>query len=710
MLKVFEFHFQINNQKGKVFDSFCYEPENIREKKSGNLYIVGEVNNTTIQNAGLLDDLAQNIKTKFYGPLKKRGKSNPEKNLKESLKAANIFLQDKIKEGETGLPGNLSLAVLNLILSERKWELNFAKTGEVKIFLIREEQVSDISQNLESNKKNTPSSFIPISKNKILAAQKFFGDIATGQLSENDRIAVLTREIFPVFEKENILEQIAELMPQTKNNHSPFEKKKLNKILKKYKNVLYKNSGVFLFIALENQINETPLSPSKLKEQKEIFEFKPSKINARISSLRDFLFVIARRSPVPYGSGRSRSNLIKGKGLLRRRSAPPRNDKGDTPRNDKKDTLLATTVKKINIIINRFILAKQKICKFKQLIFSKNFVLIIVFILLLALGSFIFKQEKEKEIQKTEQHLEEIKTKISQAESFLIIKKQDEARILLQDAWKEVLPLTAKEMAMSDTAFEEALSIKKSIEAQLDTLNKIERIDEPITVEDGTEPKILSIRKKYNLAAPWKNSILAFVKPNRLLKLKNDAIEEEIILENALSDFEPVAFSIYYSNLYFLDSASGRIIKYPHSKNLEWGKPKIWLEKELLNNAKSMAIDGSVWVLNSDNKIDRYYAGEYKETLKLNFFPEIENPTQIWTSPALPELYILEPSQKRIIILDKNPSASSLRLRSGQAGQAGEIVKQFISEKFDNLLDFAVSANGKTIYLLNRAKIYKIEM
>ncbi len=679
-MKIFEFHFQVSNEKGKVFDSFCYEPENIREKKLGNLYIVGEVNDTSIQNAGLLDDLAQNIKTKFYHPSKKGVKPNPEKNLKESLKTANNFLQDKIKEGETSLLANLNLAVLNLIPSSQnhlnlsppgkkvKWELNFAKTGEVKIFLIREGQVSDISQNLESNKKDAPSLFIPISKNKVLATQKFFGDIATGELSEQDRIAVLTKEISPVFEKENILGQIAES-----------EKKKLNKILKRYKNALSKNSGVFLFIALENQINETPFSISKLKERKEIFEFKSSKINAYISSCRAILFVIARRS---------RSNLIKAKGLLRRLT-PPRNDREGAPRQDKKGAprqdkgnTLAMTVKNL-----------------KQLIFNKNFVLIIVFVLLLALGSFIFKQEKEKEIQKTEQHLEEIKTKITQAESFLIIKKEDEARILLQDAWKEILLLTAKEMAMSDIAFD-ALSIKKSIEAQLDPLNKIQRIDEPIIVENGTEPKILSIRKKYNLATPWKNSILAFVGPNKLLKLKNGSIEQEIILENALSDFEPNAFCVYYSNLYFLDPStssgqahsSGRIIKYPHSKNLEWGKPKIWLEKKLLNNAKSIAAGASIWVLNSENKIDRYYAGKYQETLEFNFFPEIKSPEKILFSPALSELYILEPCEKRVIILNKD----------------GKILKQFISEKFDNLLDFSVSENGKTIYLLNNAKIYKI--
>jgi len=38
----------------------------------------------------------------------------------------------------------------------------------------------------------------------------------------------------------------------------------------------------------------------------------------------------------------------------------------------------------------------------------------------------------------------------------------------------------------------------------------------------------------------------------------------------------------------------------------------------------------------------------------------------------------------------------------------GELVRQYQSEKFNNLLDFTVSQNGKIIYLLNAANVYKI--
>jgi len=110
------------------------------------------------------------------------------------------------------------------------------------------------------------------------------------------------------------------------------------------------------------------------------------------------------------------------------------------------------------------------------------------------------------------------------------------------------------------------------------------------------------------------------------------------------------------------------------------------------SGAKSLAVDGSVWLLAKNNSLSRYYTGRLQEEISLEIFPEPKEFKKIFTSATLPYLYLLEPVQKRIIILDKK----------------GQIIKQFQSQKFDNLLDFAISEDGKTIYLLNGLKLYKI--
>ena len=119
-----------------------------------------------------------------------------------------------------------------------------------------------------------------------------------------------------------------------------------------------------------------------------------------------------------------------------------------------------------------------------------------------------------------------------------------------------------------------------------------------------------------------------------------------------------------------------------------------------------MAVDGSLWALTKENAgeegkpsssptvIERYYAGKLQEALKLEIFPFPKSFFKIFTSSQQPYIYILEPVQNRIVIINKS----------------GGIIEQFQSEKFDNLLDFSISQDGKTIYLLNGLKVYKITL
>ncbi|MCX6761215.1 MAG: hypothetical protein NTZ84_03905, partial [Candidatus Nealsonbacteria bacterium] len=160
------------------------------------------------------------------------------------------------------------------------------------------------------------------------------------------------------------------------------------------------------------------------------------------------------------------------------------------------------------------------------------------------------------------------------------------------------------------------------------------------------------------------------------------------------SEFSFNDFSSYQSSLYYLDSKNGRITKYPYSKDFQLGLPQTWLENQKAKDYKSMAVDGSVWFLSKNNSIDRYYSGKIRNNFILKIFPEPKEFSQIFTSFQLSYVYILEPSQKRIIIMDKS----------------GQIIRQFQSQKFDNLLDFSVSEENKKIWLLNGLKVFQINL
>jgi len=212
--------------------------------------------------------------------------------------------------------------------------------------------------------------------------------------------------------------------------------------------------------------------------------------------------------------------------------------------------------------------------------------------------------------------------------------------------------------------------------------------------------KMLLLDGSLYLFNPLKSNSLiqCFPETNELKETELQSISSEFNFALEISNQNRVNFDelcTYGSYLYSLDSKLGEIIKY--GKNQEKFSGESWISPESKKSpvgAKSMTIDGNIWILTQDNKIDRYYQGIYKETLGLNIFPLVENLTKIWTNFNLLHLYLLEPAKNRLIILSKK----------------GDILKQYQSEKFDNLLDFAVSEDGKTIYLLNGLMVYRINI
>ncbi len=316
---------------------------------------------------------------------------------------------------------------------------------------------------------------------------------------------------------------------------------------------------------------------------------------------------------------------------------------------------------------------------------------------------------------------------MNQAEKFLIFKEEEKADILFKESWKEILPLTEKEGPLKN----EATSLKESIEEHLTNLNKLEKIADPTLIFDfnpkdfipqkmvifrqdlyffdpysqnlfkiserGSEGSLIqTFNQKFNLSTSLDDAILFFSKPDKIATFKNGQFGDSLSLKQPYPDFSFSNFSSFQSGLYFLDSEKGEIIKYTAPLEKEKDSPQLWLSPKTkkATDSKSMAIDGSIWILKEDNTISRYYAGQYQTDITLDFFPYPKKLYKIIALPSLPYLYLLEPIQNRIVILDKT----------------GKIIKQFQSEKFDNLKDFAVSDNGKTIYLLNGLKVYKVNI
>ncbi len=680
-MQVFEFHFNPRAREDLIFDSFCYEPENVYEKRLGSLYMVGELRNALPQNFRFLDRLSKLLKEKYYS----LALTTPEKSLKESLRTVNESLEKIAKGGDVSWLGNLNFAVLSL----KNFELNLTKVGDLKILLLREGQVIDIGKNLE---------FEEIEPYPL----KIFSNIASGKLTESDKILILTKEVSEAFQNSavktnstakqnqnhNLLNEIAGL--------DPFNEKELKRVLNGKGENLSKISGICFLVVL---------SPEVLPKETITF----------VKKTPEFSF---RRAFSPTVSRGKNIFIHLGHKVGKWRPAIPK----------------FPWLKLKPLLGRKTLWLGEKIPSFKKLPqikvpknLKKNGILVLALVFLLFLGFLIASKEKEQQLIVYQATFVTAQEKVDQAENFLICKKEIEANSLFKEAWEEILPLANIAPTLPPDFREQVLSLSEKVSKNLNQLNKLTEISEPtllfefearefipqkivsinnslyffspysqnlFKVNQNGEGQLIPTENKFNLAVSIASSTLFFSKPNQLINLKDDKLSEPIFLETPYPDFNFDDLSSYRSNLYFLDQKSAEIIKYPYLENLKWDSPQLWLSPQSkATGAKSMAIDGNIWILNKDNSIGRYHFGKLQKNLIIELFPEQKNFSKIFTASQLPYLYLLEPEQNRIIILNKT----------------GGIIEQFQSDKFDGLLDFSVSKDGKTIYLLNALKVYQIK-
>lgn len=226
-MQAFELCFNPKKKDDLFLTSFLYVPTNIYEKRLGNLYVVGELTQAMPQNSHFLANLTSVIKKEYYSAGLKK---SCEVSLQEALKKGNEFLEQESKRGNVGWLGNLNFSILCF----KEPILNFAKAGDVKIFLVRANELVDISQNLEAGLPHPD----PL---------KAFGSMAEGKLVADDKIIVLSKRILSAFgKKQNFLAELAKVS----------DEKGLKQVLKANQDTLAGLSGNCLFLKATSKDSE----------------------------------------------------------------------------------------------------------------------------------------------------------------------------------------------------------------------------------------------------------------------------------------------------------------------------------------------------------------------------------------------------------------------------------------------------------------------
>lgn len=154
----------------------------------------------------------------------------------------------------------------------------------------------------------------------------------------------------------------------------------------------------------------------------------------------------------------------------------------------------------------------------------------------------------------------------------------------------------------------------------------------------------------------------------------------------------------YGKNIYILSPVNNQIYKYSRLRE-KYSNGSEYNSDADLKDAISMTIDGNVYVLKKGGTIVKIYKSK-QEAFKIeNLAVSLSDATQIFTSQKLENLYVLDPKNKRVVILDKNKNGLNARYYG-----------QVVFDKLNNIRAISVSDDEKTLYILTDTEVYKTDI
>lgn len=158
----------------------------------------------------------------------------------------------------------------------------------------------------------------------------------------------------------------------------------------------------------------------------------------------------------------------------------------------------------------------------------------------------------------------------------------------------------------------------------------------------------------------------------------------------------------YSSRIYILDPEDAQIWKYRRG-NAGYGSKQAYLGDEVedvdLSEALSITIDGSIWILMDDGTIVQLLSG-VREPFVINKAPltSQDKATKIYTELELTQLFVLDPSENRILMYNKSTRTSDLTYSS-----------QFVLENVKgNLVDMFVDKDKDVYVIVTDKALYEL--
>ncbi len=297
-------------------------------------------------------------------------------------------------------------------------------------------------------------------------------------------------------------------------------------------------------------------------------------------------------------------------------------------------------------------------------------------------------------LEKVEQEAREIlNTKYYRPEAMAILDKVQAARdsinnIVRFSNLKPYADLSVKDpsveagglLSLNDHLF--AFSYNKLYEVILDQVLDPQTIDAQEVAVSG--------------AAIEDQGVLAFLtRSGRVVEYEDGQFR---FASNADQAWKPAtSLSAYGRNLYLLSPQNNQIYKYPRQRATFASASEFNSDVDL-TNVISMAIDGNIFVLKKGGEILRLFKSKIAPFTIESMGADLSDATQIVTGAELARLYVLDPVNRRVVMIEKG---------------TGEIFKyrgQLLFENIDEPQAIAVDKNEDKLYLLTKKAIYQVSI
>lgn len=179
------------------------------------------------------------------------------------------------------------------------------------------------------------------------------------------------------------------------------------------------------------------------------------------------------------------------------------------------------------------------------------------------------------------------------------------------------------------------------------------------------------------------------------LNLKDNKVSTSLV-SGTSSTSERVIYDVFNAGkyLYILANDKNQISRYSYDSATNSYKSKTdWLKEAAdLSQAKDISIDGSIYVLNADGKVLKFYTNKKAEYAATAISPTTTSANKIIAGSNY--VYVFDASTKRLVVL---------------AIKDGHLMSQYQTDSLTPS-DFAIDEKNKIAYFLSGEMIYKIPL